>query len=277
MEYFDNKFILDFEQYLDIHELKEFSDGSGVRVAIVDSGLSAQSYINEDVVFGMNMYDREKGYEDDLGHGTAVASILKRIAPECELLIFKCLNDRGTGAIMNVMDGITGAISWKADIIITSLCMENSRVPVGLEAKFRQATKKGIIIVAPTGNLNEQTVQFPAVDKKVWGIAGIDMSTNQRAYFSNFGDGVDFIAPSMNIETLGLNNEQVFKTGTSYSAPIVAGMLTLSKSYVINNKEVDKDIDSWYDVFKESCSSNISSTDGGHGLPNGKLLLELIK
>lgn len=276
-EYFDNKLILDFEQRLNIHHMKEYSKGKGVKVAIIDTGLAGDSPFKDDVIFGMNMYDRTKSYDDDLGHGTAVASIIKRIAPESQLLIFKCLNDKGTGAIMNIMDGITGAIAWKADIIITSLCMDNMRVPVGLDEKFSQAIKKGIVLIAPSGNLNDPIVQFPACKDGVWGIAGLDASKDERSYFSNFGDGIDFIAPSVDIETLGLNNESVLKTGTSYSAPIIGGMLALSKSYVIDNNNVDKNNKEWYNVFKDSCIKKVNKTDGGNGIPDGEEIINILK
>ena len=71
--------------------------GRGVRVAIVDSGLdTSRPDLARNVAGGVSIQvdddgtiRRLDGYDDDAGHGTACAGIVRGLAPEAELSIIR--------------------------------------------------------------------------------------------------------------------------------------------------------------------------------------------
>ena len=81
------------------------SDGAGVKVAVIDSGIDAahpaigtvQGYVA--ISPGANdTLDFDESPHDDLyGHGTACAGIIRALAPACELYSVRLLNENLTG------------------------------------------------------------------------------------------------------------------------------------------------------------------------------------
>ena len=62
-------------------------DTQPVRIAVIDTGFSS---VITNVAPGANYLDAAAGTEDTYGHGTAVASVMQRIAPEAVLVPLVC-------------------------------------------------------------------------------------------------------------------------------------------------------------------------------------------
>jgi len=93
----------------------------------------------------------------------------------------------------------------------------------------------GSIVVAAAGNSNSSEPFYPACYPYVISVAGID-SQNVRVPYTTYGAGIDVAAPApQDIEpfiTTYLNGSYGFVTlGTSFSSPIVTGLIGLIKSY----------------------------------------------
>jgi subtilisin family serine protease len=84
--------------------------GSGIRIAVLDTGVNKNLFV--DGALHPTQYDVDKPREpndglspfDKVGHGTVVASIISRIAPEAELYSVKVLEE--TGNLMGVIAGL---------------------------------------------------------------------------------------------------------------------------------------------------------------------------
>ena len=70
-------------------------DGSGVKVGIIDTGIDENHPEFADTVIVKHPENdvTGTGFEDYVGHGTAVASCVNYIAPKAELWIYKCSNE----------------------------------------------------------------------------------------------------------------------------------------------------------------------------------------
>jgi serine protease AprX len=150
-------------------------DGSGVGVAIIDSGASAwvddlddrsgDTRVDQFVDF---VNGRKKPY-DDYGHGTHVAGIIAGngfdsggrrtgIAPGARLIAMKVLDDSGQGRISDVIAAIDYAIlmkdAWNIRVINLSIAtgVYESYDLDPLTQAARRAVDAGIVVVAAAGN-----------------------------------------------------------------------------------------------------------------------------
>ena len=80
------------------------------------------------------------------------------------------------------------------------------------------------------GNNNSTTIQYPSGYQGVMGTAATTL-TDKKASFSNYGKQVDVDAPGVNIISAYPGGYYSIVSGTSFSAPAVAGTAALVLSY----------------------------------------------
>jgi subtilisin family serine protease len=91
------------------------------------------------------------------------------------------------------------------------------------------AYNRGVIVVASAGNDGINGVGFPARYANVIGVGGSSNGIT-RVSWSNYGVGLDIMALG-SIYTTSANGSYGSVSGTSFSAPLVAGAIALLKSY----------------------------------------------
>ncbi len=142
------------------------SDGDGVRVCIVDSGIMMQHSDLESVnlIEWRDFVDNRASPYDDHGHGTSMAGILvangwmKGIAPSVDLFVAKALAEDGSGVDSVVAEAIDWCVSNEVHIISLSLGGAPDIIPfdIGTERGSDEATNdaidQGIFVVAAAGN-----------------------------------------------------------------------------------------------------------------------------
>nr|WP_264766199.1 S8 family serine peptidase [Marinobacter fonticola] len=118
---------------LNIPSLWRISEGEGVKVAILDTGVSLNHPDLTGSIPAGNYKDftnSPHGIADQQGHGTHCAGIVAArknsrgvvgVAPKAELLIGKVLGDDGSGTGENIAAGVNWAVEQGADIISMSL------------------------------------------------------------------------------------------------------------------------------------------------------------
>ncbi len=89
--------------------------GFGVRVVVVDSGVNPRHSHVGGRIEGAGIFRGEDGsvhrgsnYEDTTGHGTAIAAVIRHVAPEADLFALKIFN----GALATTPDVLEGALSY---------------------------------------------------------------------------------------------------------------------------------------------------------------------
>jgi len=190
------------------------------------------------------MDDNVNGYDDDGNyvaniytyHGTHVAGIVGAAIDntvgiaglaQVRLMAVKVMNDSGEGTDSMVASGIRWAVDNDAHVIVMSLGVDGMSVP--LENAANYATSRGVVLVAAAGNNGESVLSYPAAFPNVIAVGATDSGDN-RAEFSNFGTGLDVVAPGVQIYSTQGGGSYQYLSGTSAAAPHVAGVAALMLS-----------------------------------------------
>ena len=199
-------------------------DGSGVRVAILDSGIEDHPYFDAVAMDSIDLTDRGVSGAGS-GHGTAVASIIagrEGIAPMADLLVIRVLDDQGIGRGFDVADGIVRAVDLGAQVINLSLGVYQDTQM--LRDAVRYAHAQGVLLVAAAGNDGYEQLPYPAAYPEVLSVTAVDGRGN-HALFPNRSRAIDFAAPGVGIVTAAEDEGEQLFSGTSAAAPFVAGTL----------------------------------------------------
>jgi hypothetical protein len=204
--------------------------GNGVTIAILDSGVTA------DPTFGISRLktlDIGLGTAPttgtDGGHGTAVASLAAGqaadapgIAPAANLLSIRVTSDDGRSDAFTVALGIYKAVEAGAKIINISLGGYGTNA--ALDHAIEYANTHGVVLVAAAGNDQADRLTWPAADPRVVSVGAVD-AAGQQVIFSNSGRQLQITAPGLGLQTAWSDGSRIIFSGTSGSAPIVAGAI----------------------------------------------------
>ncbi|ALM09499.1 MAG TPA: hypothetical protein DEB30_05465 [Candidatus Peribacter riflensis] len=230
--------------------------GTGVRVAILDTGIDASHPEISSRVVEQTSFVVGSSPADGNGHGTHVAGIVagagaavhadelgnNRIlgtAPELDLLIVKVCSDSGWCAEGDILAGIEWAVTHGAKVINMSLgggSFMNHCDFDPLADKANWAANQGVLVVAAAGN-GAQTapgVSTPGCASKAVSVGALDRN-NVRQPWSGDGPALDLMAPGLGIlsslpcAVSSTCPEAGFGwwSGTSMAAPHVAGIAAL--------------------------------------------------
>jgi subtilisin family serine protease len=177
------------------------------------------------------------------GHGTMVAGIIHLVAPNAQILPLKAFTSDGTASTFDIVRAIYYAVDHGAKVINMSFSMDQPSAE--LVRAINYADKNNVTCVSSTGNSGQETIVFPAALQNVIGVASTD-GLDQRSAFSNFGTAVaDLTAPGELVITTYPGSNYAAASGTSFSAPLVSGTVSLLLRYHAFNTVVKKsDIES---------------------------------
>ncbi|HWR97569.1 MAG TPA: S8 family peptidase, partial [Candidatus Methanoperedens sp.] len=212
--------------------------GAGVKLAVVDTGIwrSAAGAIHPDLAAayrgGYDFVNGDAGPWDDHGHGTHVAGIIAAadngfgvvgVAPGVSLYAVKVLDATGSGYVSDFIAALDWCIGQGIRIVNYSA---GGSVPWGpMEEACDRARAAGITIVAAAGNEGGALI-YPAVYASVVSV-GSTGPTDQKSWFSNFGDELDLSAPGEQILSSVPGGSYEKWSGTSMATPHVAGAAAL--------------------------------------------------
>jgi hypothetical protein len=196
---------------------------AGVRVGLIDSGVDA----DHPAFAGANIQQRGFVGPARVGaHGTAVASLIagaQGASPGSTLYVADVYGGAPAGGGATA---IVAALGWlvqsRARVINISLVGPNNRA---VDAAVRAAIARGHVIVAAVGNDGPAAAPlYPASYPGVVGVTGVD-ARNRVLPEAGRGEQVDFAAPGSDFSAASLGGRYAAIRGTSYAAPIVAGLL----------------------------------------------------
>ena len=199
-------------------------------VAVVDSGVSPHSFIKSRIQSGG--YDYIDGDSDPsdvsggTGHGTHVAGTIVDCTPglSVKILPVRVLGKNGSGTMSIGASGIRYAADHGAKVINLSLGGPASN---DMDSAVNYAINKGVVVVCAAGNDNKNTSSVsPARNSKAIVVSAID-SSDQKAYFSNYGNSIDVAAPGVNIKSCVPGGGYESWSGTSMACPHAAAVAAM--------------------------------------------------
>jgi len=219
---------------------KAGQDGTGVKVAILDTGVDLKHPDLSDRIAGSQSFVPDQTVQDGFGHGTHVASIIagsgaasggryKGVAPGAQLLIGKVLDNSGSGAESWIIQGMQWAAGSGAKVVNMSLGAGPTAGNDPLSQAVDDLTAStGTLFVIAAGNDGpaDQTVAAPGAADAALTVAATDKS-DKLADFSSRGPRVDD-ALKPDIAGPGVSIVAARASGTSLGAPVGDYYTTLS-------------------------------------------------
>ncbi len=214
-------------------------DGSGVDVAVVDTGINYSHTAFKNIGIGYDFVRGDNYAEDENGHGTHVSGIiasndLTYSAPNATLMHIKVLDETGTGNASTVIAGIEWAVDHGAEVISMSLGGTGGDGTSALSEASDSAVSKGVVVVAAAGNDGPAsgTITSPGDAREVITVGAIDdydsvPSWSSRGPTTDGRTKPDVVAPGVSITSTALDGGFTTKSGTSMSTPHVSGAAAL--------------------------------------------------
>jgi thermitase len=205
---------------------------SSVIIAILDSGCDpTHPELVSQFVPGWNFYDNNADTSDANGHGTAVAGVaaaasnnllgVASVAGNCRIMPVRVANSYAVSTTSAMANGLAFAADQGARVANISYDVSSS-LTISSAAQYFQ-TKGGVVVVS-AGNTG--SVLADPDNVYMLTVSATD-SHDTVASWSTTGSHIDLAAPGTSILTTARGGLYASGTGTSFSAPIVAGVAAL--------------------------------------------------
>jgi subtilisin family serine protease len=210
------------------------STGSTVDAYIFDTGLKLDhNEFTGRVQSGYNAITVGASPADDNGHGSHVAGSLGGtrygVAKGVKIIPVKVLNQFGSGSYAQIIAGIDWAIAHHTTNPAVGNMSLGGGVSAVLDDAVRRAINDGIVMCLAGGNAtSDVSTASPARVAEAITV-GSTTKTDELSSFSNFGTGIDLLAPGSAIVSAwhtGVNDINTI-SGTSMATPHVAGAAAL--------------------------------------------------
>jgi serine protease len=220
---------------INVESAWSISTGSGVVVAILDTGIAYEDYSDKNpsganssyqkapdlagniFVSGHDFVNNDNHPNDDsvCGHGTHIAGTIAQnthnssgtagVAFNAYLMPVKVLDSCGAGTYADIAEGIVWATDNGAHII--NLGLGGTEPSTALERAVAYAYNRGVTLIAAAGNDGTGGVCYPAAYDNYVIAVGATRYDETLAYYSNFGLNLDLVAPGgdLNVDQNGDN------------------------------------------------------------------------
>jgi subtilisin family serine protease len=231
------------------------TDGSGARIYIADTGLLARAASHwwlRGVRGAPDPLDPQPGdlIQPYAAHGTFVAAVARCMAPAADVYVSNVFKIAGSALESDLVQDLAAALDQGFDIFNLSIATpsKGDLDMIGFEA-WRDLLRQhsDVVCVVAAGNDDEQDKFWPAAYPEMVSVGALAADWRSRASFSNYGDWVKVYAPGrdhINAYAMGIYECQdppyvgqirrfygmAKWSGTSFSTPLVAGLIAARKS-----------------------------------------------
>jgi subtilisin family serine protease len=217
-----------------------YGSGVGKRVWIMDYGVDAKHPdLDVDTILSKNFFgSNSEATEDIINHGTCIAGVVaakdngfgvRGVAAGAKVISIKFAFIYEFG----FKDAIDYMISKykKGDVVIIASYQAPHQVDIRNEEAIIKLANKGFRIVIAAGNSSVDVSTFSPQRLKHRNIFAISAFGPGNIFWSksNFGSGIKYSQPGVNIYTTSAGGGYGTYTGTSFAAPHFAGLLLIGK------------------------------------------------
>lgn len=219
-----------------LEEARQWLDtgrGRGIKVAVLDSGIEA----NHPALNGLQLEDDLAVIDDGLhlrvipsegndayGHGTAVAGIIRQLAPEAKLGSFRVLGQQLRSRSLIIREAARVAIDRGYHILNCSFgCSREDHVLL-YKDWIDEAYLRGRHIVAACNGQDFSKPEWPGHFPTVITVNFNRLEPEQFSFRS--GQLVEFAARGEDIDVAWSGGTHKRVTGSSFAAPHLTGLLT---------------------------------------------------
>lgn len=247
------------ESHISAQDAWEITKGSGVKIAVIDETFEPLHEDLEGAVYQTYNVTTEStdvtNTSSSSSHGNSCAGMIGArdnlvgtigIAPESQLILIAVSFNAPESDFIQAFDK---AVELGAQVISCSWGTYN--VSETLAAKIQAVHDAGVVVVFAAGNNNYNLDNGYNDESELDSVIGVGGSSefNDKTSYSNYGSKIDILAPAGDtIESLGLlglddtgsdgsteqyglvDNNYAFIEGTSFAAPLVAGVAGLMLS-----------------------------------------------
>lgn len=229
------------QRYINLPTAWDYNTGSpNVRIAVLDSGIdTTHADLDGNIETAVSFLTGNTNPGDKFGHGTPVAALIAAEANNgvgiagvcwtCKIVSVRVLGDSNTGTLGDLVEALRWTAKQGVRIINMSLGFGTSDPGSVLQSAIQYVNDQGILMVAAAGNSGSSSMDYPARYDQVMAVGAIDPTTDQRAAFSSYKDGLELMAPgvSMFSDSFGGAANILIGDGTSFASPLVAGVAGL--------------------------------------------------
>lgn len=213
--------------------IEEIDEAKPVTVAVLSTGVAKfKTTPNGETLEGRlvpgKSFIPNLDMEDKNGHGTWMASLVAVMVPKAQILPVRVLSNEGHGDDSNILAGLNYAESEGAKIVVLSIGSPGipGKPPSTIFTDvFRRMRAKGLLVFVSAGN-DGDVVGHPANCPHAIAVTSTNLK-DEISKFANTGPEVALAAPGEDIVIVGPDGTYNSRQGTSFSAPIAAGVAAL--------------------------------------------------
>ena len=197
-----------------------------MKICILDSGVNTSRFPDAKINgIGINVcggqYETVPAFQDELGHGTAITSIILQEYPDAEIFCVKIFDT----SMQIDADRLVFAVSYVAENIDCDLLNISAGITLiqnysALQALIGKLMQKGIFVISAFDN--DGVMSYPAAMPEV---IGVDTGRGLKGWVLHEDDVIDVIVPEKYYRVKWVNPDHTIIKGTSFACAQVTGVI----------------------------------------------------
>jgi subtilisin family serine protease len=222
--------------WITLEEARSFlrgGTGRGIKIAVLDSGIEAAHPLLSGLELADDLVITEEGARisivpgrghDVFGHGTAIASVLRQVAPEAQIGSFRVLGEHLRSRSLIIREGVRQALERGYHILNCSFGCSRPDHALLYKDWIDEAYVQGRHVVAACNNQDFMKREWPGHFPTVITV-NFTSCQDTEVFFCRLGHLVEFGARGQDIEVAWIGGGRKKVTGSSFAAPHLTGLL----------------------------------------------------